>query len=170
MRYCPSCVFCDQRKIKSQVETMYGADGSEHFVFEPLDPVVPGHLLGVPTTHVQDATEVPLVTAMAAGVAARVAMRYRSANIITSIGAPATQSVQHLCWHVVPRVTDDGLLLPWTNQTREEEDMALRKHGEGEIIPDADQQKTAAQDKGMSEQAYEELRKENEQADGSDVE
>jgi histidine triad (HIT) family protein len=110
----PDCVFCDERKIKSLVDYMYGADGSTHFVFEPLDPVVPGHLLVVPSQHVQDATEEPLVTSMAAGVAARVAQRYRAANIITSIGVPATQSITHLHWHVVPRRHGDGLLLPWS--------------------------------------------------------
>lgn len=109
------CVFCDERKIASTVEHMYGADGSIHFVFEPLRPVVPGHLLVVPMLHVGDATEEPLVTAMAAGVAARVAQRYRSANIITSIGTPATQTVHHLHWHVVPRVEGDELRLPWSD-------------------------------------------------------
>ena len=80
---------------------------------KPLEPVVPGHLLVVPAQHVEDATENPLVTGIAAGVAARVAMRYPSANILTSIGEPATQSVFHLHWHVVPRRDGDGLLLPW---------------------------------------------------------
>lgn len=107
------CVFCDERKIRSTVEHMYGADGSLCFVFEPLGPVVPGHLLVVPAIHVGDATEDPLVTSMAAGVAARVAQRYRSANLITSIGLPATQTITHLHWHVVPRRDGDQLALPW---------------------------------------------------------
>lgn len=46
--------------------------------------------------------------------------------------------------------------------------MALRKHGEGEVIPSADQQKTAAQSAGMSREAAEELRRENESADSGD--
>lgn len=112
----PDCIFCDTRKIASEVEQMYAADGSEQWVFEPLDPVVPGHLLVVPTVHVEQAGEDPYVTAMTAGVAARVAMRYQSANILTSIGAPATQRVRHLHWHVVPRRYGDGLHLPWTGQ------------------------------------------------------
>lgn len=45
--------------------------------------------------------------------------------------------------------------------------MALRKHGEGEVIPETDQQKTAAaqQGSGMSEEAREELAAENTEAD-----
>lgn len=110
------CPFCDREAIESPVTEMFAADGSEHLVFEPLNPVVPGHLLVVPTLHVESATEDPLVTAMSAGVAARVASRYRSANLITNIGVPATQSVFHLHWHVVPREAGDMLMLPWTPQ------------------------------------------------------
>jgi histidine triad (HIT) family protein len=164
------CPFCDVGEIRSTIEWMYGADSTQHMVFEPLDPVVTGHLLVVPVVHVQDATEDPLVTAMSAGVSARVAQRYRSANILTSVGTPATQTVQHLHWHVVPRRTGDGLRLPWTADSGEEvEGMALRKHGEGDVIPDNDEQKTAAQnDQGMSKEAREELDRENAEADGAD--
>lgn len=115
----PDCVFCDERKIRSEVEFMYGPDGQPVMVFEPPGPVVPGHLLCVPVTHAQDATEDRYLSAMTMAVASRVASRYRSANIITSIGAPATQTVQHLHLHVVPRREGDGLALPWT-PTREE--------------------------------------------------
>ena len=41
--------------------------------------------------------------------------------------------------------------------------MALTKHGEGSILPEGEQQKTA----GLSKEAAEELRKENEAADGA---
>jgi histidine triad (HIT) family protein len=37
-------------------------------------------------------------------------------NIITSVGAEATQTVFHLHLHVVPRRFGDGLALPWTGQ------------------------------------------------------
>lgn len=120
MTFHPDCVFCDEDKIANPVEILYGADGSCHRVFEPLSPVVPGHLLVVPALHVQDATEEPLVTAMAAGVAARVAARYRAANVITSIGVPATQSIMHLHFHVVPREEGDGLCLPWSPRPRDD--------------------------------------------------
>jgi len=39
-----------------------------------------------------------------------------AANIITSKGREATQSVFHLHVHVVPRQADDDLPLPWTPQ------------------------------------------------------
>lgn len=85
-------------------------------VFEPLNPVVPGHLLVVPDTHVEHAKADPNIAAGAMDIAALVAARYRSSNIITSIGPEATQTVKHLHLHVVPRHKDDGLTLPWTGQ------------------------------------------------------
>jgi histidine triad (HIT) family protein len=38
------------------------------------------------------------------------------ANLITSVGSAATQTVFHLHVHVVPRRAGDGLALPWTSQ------------------------------------------------------
>jgi histidine triad (HIT) family protein len=104
------CVFCDlvrsgnHRCVKDCI------------VFEPLFPVTPGHLLIVPVQHVNDAIENPAVSGQAMMVAATEARLYDSANIITSIGKPATQSVFHLHLHIVPRHTGDGLTLPWTGQ------------------------------------------------------
>lgn len=109
------CAFCDTDLIQSEeIEQHFAADSSVVLVFEPLNPVVSGHLLVVPKVHVSDATEDPYVAAMAMSVASKVAQRYRSANIITSIGLPATQTVMHLHLHVVPRWMNDGLHLPWT--------------------------------------------------------
>jgi len=85
-------------------------------VFEPLNPVVPGHLLVVPEKHVRDAGDDPTVAAACMDVAATIAKRYKAYNLITSAGAPATQTVRHLHVHVVPRRDGDGLPLPWTPQ------------------------------------------------------
>lgn len=46
--------------------------------------------------------------------AAELMAEHRAANLITSKGPEATQTVHHL--HVVPRQADDGLPLPWTPQ------------------------------------------------------
>lgn len=108
------CVFCDERKIRAEVEFMYAPDGQPIMVFEPLGPVVPGHLLCVPVTHAQDATEDRYLTAMTTAVASRVAQRYPASNLITNVGAAASQTVMHLHVHVVPRRFGDGLLLPWS--------------------------------------------------------
>lgn len=114
-----ACVFCDRARISSPVEMCVAAVGGAIYdvmVFEPLDPVVPGHLLVVPVMHVDDATVNPQVSAAAMKVASKVASRYDAANIITSIGRAATQSVFHLHVHVVPRASGDGLPLPWSRR------------------------------------------------------
>jgi histidine triad (HIT) family protein len=80
----------------------------------PLNPVTPGHLLVIPTTHVSDATDGPLIFAAVAAYAAQLAGQTTDAcNLITSCGSDATQTVFHLHMHIVPRTTDDGLQLPW---------------------------------------------------------
>lgn len=57
----------------------------------------------------------------------------------------------------------------WTLDSKKEDEMSLVKHGEGSVIPETDQQKTAAQSgEGLSAEAAEELRRENEGADELD--
>jgi len=89
--------------------------------FEPLNPVTPGHRLVVPVEHVEDALVSPSVTAWTMEFAAAVARNYgiRSCNLITSVGAVATQTVFHLHVHIVPRAEGDGLALPWTGRQQE---------------------------------------------------
>lgn len=109
------CPFCDPTRLVSP-PSYFGLNGYMMMIFEPLNPVVPGHLLVAPTLHVIDATRDVNCSAAVMSVASVVASRYDSANIITSIGAPATQTVKHLHLHVVPRTEGDGLTLPWTGQ------------------------------------------------------
>lgn len=83
--------------------------------FPPLNPVTPGHMLVVATEHVSDATSVPSTTAAVMYAAAYVADDLgENCNIITSVGPAATQTVEHLHIHVVPRRVGDGLALPWS--------------------------------------------------------
>lgn len=77
----------------------------------PLHPVTDGHLLVIPLDHVPDALADPLVTATTAAWATELAES--PCNLITSVGTAATQTVQHLHWHIVPRREGDGLTLPW---------------------------------------------------------
>lgn len=84
--------------------------------FEPLNPVVPGHLLVVPTTHVEHFSQNPLVSAETMRCAAIMARGMGDCNLITSRGPAATQTVKHLHIHLVPRRAGDGLKLPWTGQ------------------------------------------------------
>jgi histidine triad (HIT) family protein len=102
----PDCPFCD--KLADYAGWVAA--------FEPLNPVVPGHMLIVPKRHVEDFAEDPAET----GRVMRYAARYVKdggvghCNLITSRGVDATQTVFHLHIHVIPRWPGDGLLLPWS--------------------------------------------------------
>lgn len=110
------CVFCAvEKNIKGHV-MQHSIMGQTFYAFTPLNPVTPGHVLVVPKVHVANASENPVIAGYGAELAALIARLHDSANIITSIGKAATQSVMHLHWHVVPRTEDDGLHLPWTGQ------------------------------------------------------
>ncbi|MGW7636103.1 HIT family protein [Streptomyces decoyicus] len=78
--------------------------------------VNPGHVFVLPRVHVEDAGTDPHVTATVMRRAAELMAEHPAANLITSKGPEATQSVYHLHVHVVPRQADDGLPLPWTPQ------------------------------------------------------
>ena len=82
--------------------------------------MTPGHVLVIPHAHVSDVGEQPAVSARTMTCAAELAATLPAANVITSKGAVATQTVFHLHLHVVPRQDSDGLPLPWTPQQEAE--------------------------------------------------
>jgi histidine triad (HIT) family protein len=84
--------------------------------------VTPGHVLVIPREHVADVGTDPAVSALAMAAAAELVGALPAANVITSKGGAATQTVYHLHLHVVPRVDGDGLSLPWTPQYAAGED------------------------------------------------
>lgn len=104
------CVFC--RIVAGTAPATVVEDWPDAMAIVPLDPVTPGHLLLLPKRHVRDFTEDPQVSAAVMARAAELAVS--PANLITSAGSEATQTVWHLHLHVVPRRAGDGLALPWT--------------------------------------------------------
>jgi histidine triad (HIT) family protein len=106
------CVFCAIVAGESPAEVVH--EWRDVLAIVPLDPVVKGHVIVLPKDHVQDALADPFITATVVQRAAELA--HRPANIITSAGGAATQTVFHLHVHIVPRRAGDGLLLPWTGQ------------------------------------------------------
>ncbi|MFJ1796523.1 HIT family protein [Kitasatospora griseola] len=112
------CVFCAIAAGLAPAQVV--ARWPEALAIVPLNPVADGHLLVLPTCHVPDAAFDPAVTAVTMRRAAELAQGAGPANLITSIGAEATQTVRHLHIHLVPRRTYDGLHLPWTGSSATE--------------------------------------------------
>jgi histidine triad (HIT) family protein len=99
------CVFCD-------ICTRAGVDIID---IEPLNPVVKGHRIVFARNHSTDFTDDVGTTMRVMQHASELAKKLGGEyNLITSKGKNATQSVFHLHVHLVPRMENDGLHLPWT--------------------------------------------------------
>ncbi|MFG2976265.1 HIT family protein [Streptomyces sp. NPDC048331] len=105
------CPFCEI--IAGRAPATIVRDWPDAIAIVPLNPVVDGHLLVIPKAHVVDFTEEAYVSAVTMLCAAELAEDSGPMNLITSKGRAATQSVFHLHLHLVPRVENDGLALPW---------------------------------------------------------
>lgn len=111
-----NCVFC-KRIQGNEYEDRF----ANHVMFTPLNPVVEGHKLIVPVVHTPNLND-PLLEAEQTGWALRYFTNdLNEYNLITSKGINATQTVQHLHFHIVPRKDSDGINLPWTGQKIEGE-------------------------------------------------
>lgn len=108
------CVFCDI--AQGEAPATFVREWDDAIAIVPLSPVVDGHLLVIPRRHVADAASDQDTSAAAMRRAAEIVPR--PANIITSLGVEATQSVFHLHLHIVPRAENDGLALPWYSGKR----------------------------------------------------
>ena len=107
------CPFCEINEGRAPATFVH--EWSNAIAIVPLNPVVEGHTLVIPKTHVTDFADDPDVTGATARRAAQLCrdLDLVHANLITSRGREATQSVYHLHLHLVPRAANDGLALPW---------------------------------------------------------
>lgn len=93
--------------------------------FAPLNPLAPGHILVIPTSHWTDIFDTPPeVLAHAMTLVQHLAATMRSelnaggVNILSASGPSSEQSVPHLHFHVVPRWPDDAFTTWPTQQSR----------------------------------------------------
>lgn len=107
------CPFCEINTGRAPATFVH--EWSDAIAIVPLNPVVEGHTLVIPKTHVTDFADNPDVSGATARRAAQLCrdLDLTHANLITSRGVHATQSVFHLHLHLLPRAENDGLALPW---------------------------------------------------------
>ncbi|MEV7681412.1 RNase adapter RapZ [Streptomyces sp. NPDC088341] len=109
------CVFC-QIVAGTEPATVL-RQWDDALAIKPRGGVNAGHTLVIPRRHVDNAVVDPAITALTMARAAELGAELGcDLNVITSVGALATQTVFHLHVHLVPRTADDGLPLPWTPQ------------------------------------------------------
>ncbi len=109
---CPFCRIVEGND--SQAREVYRDE--DVVAFLPNEPATRGHLLVVPRKHVED------IWALAASDAAPIAravvhlasvvrdvVQPQGLNIVQSNGSAATQTVEHLHVHIVPRWHTDGI-------------------------------------------------------------
>lgn len=119
MTFQEGCEFCE---IVAKEEPARIVMRSKKVVaFFPLEPATVGHTLVIPTDHIPDiwALDDDMTAKILTEATLRVARAVRAAlspdglNIIQSNGPAATQTVQHLHVHVVPRWAGDGMGRIW---------------------------------------------------------
>lgn len=126
---CPFCAVVagtdpDVREICRDQETV---------AFFPLQPATHGHTLVVPARHVPDIwglrenEPVALsLTTMRVARAIRDGLAPEGLNIVQSNGRAATQTVDHLHVHLVPRWRDDRMPPIWPAGTAETDETQAR--------------------------------------------
>lgn len=123
---CPFCAIAEMQHVELAAMSLFRWVGFPSgarrrvVIIEPLHPVVPSHVIAFTDVHAGKVSEDSRSAAAAVQALAEYAERwpYPSFNIIGSQGAPATQTVQHAHFHLVPRWPGDGLALPWSGQER----------------------------------------------------
>lgn len=106
------CPFCEI--VAGRAPAVIIQEWSDAIAIEPLHPVTDGHLLVMPKAHVTDFRADPIATGAVMIRAAFLAGYWvDDVNLITSDGPAATQTIDHLHVHLIPRRPDDGLALPW---------------------------------------------------------
>jgi histidine triad (HIT) family protein len=122
---CPFCSIVNGTDPHSRV--LYSDE--RVIAFFPLNPATRGHTLVAPHRHVSDHRELtpPEVRDLAAAtqrVAATIwaGLSPQGLNVIQSNGAAATQTVEHLHVHLVPRYDGDRMGLTWPDGAAEDHD------------------------------------------------
>jgi len=132
----PDCPFCEiVTRDDPDVREVYRDE--RVVAFFPLEPATLGHTLVVPKEHITEIWFLDSETAAELGratvaltAAVKRSMKPDGLNIIQSNGEAATQTVNHVHVHIVPRWKGDPIGRIWppeTSYTKEQKDDAWEK-------------------------------------------
>jgi histidine triad (HIT) family protein len=117
-----SCIFC--KIAAGQIPCFKVFEDDVVVAFLDIGPLVRGHTLVVPKKHFATVMETPtevlgavnermpkIVRAVLAATGAK------ACHVLVNNGAEALQSVQHLHYHILPRMAGDAFRIPWNAGT-----------------------------------------------------
>jgi histidine triad (HIT) family protein len=114
----PGCVFCEI--VRDARKCALIAEEEAALAFMDIHPANDGHCLVIPKSHHSTILDIPPEIFMAvSSLLVRVACAIQDAlqppglSLVQANGPAANQTVPHLHVHVLPRRSDDGLLLNW---------------------------------------------------------
>jgi histidine triad (HIT) family protein len=119
------CIFCKIVAGTSDSQEIYQDETT--LAFMDIHPANDGHCLVIPKAHFETVFDMP--PAAFGGVGSTVAKVARAVNevlrpggvsLIQANGELAGQSVMHVHVHVLPRRTDDNLLINWDRNSNNE--------------------------------------------------
>jgi histidine triad (HIT) family protein len=114
----PDCIFCQIVAGELPAHKLYE---DEHTIaFMDINPATRGHALAIPRRHSRNLLEIGAedlgaTIRTAQTIAQRLTDRVgaEGVNLLNSCGAVAWQTVFHFHIHVIPRYSDDPMVLPW---------------------------------------------------------
>lgn len=108
------CVFC--QIVAEKIPCSLVKRTAFNYIFMDIRPMNPGHLLIVPSTHVEKISDFSSVTASdmfdnakMISESLKMSLSCTGVNLWMSEGKDAGQVVPHMHMHVVPRYADDGI-------------------------------------------------------------
>jgi len=126
------CIFC--KIVAGQLPACKVYEDTDTLAFMDIGPIVPGHTLVIPKTHVDLLTAAPpevlqklILVVQRIARAQLKAFKADGVNVIQSNGRAAGQVVPHLHFHFIPRFAADGHHLNWTPRSyAQPEEMGAR--------------------------------------------
>jgi len=113
-----NCIFC--KIIAGHMPSCKVYEDADTLAFMDIGPIVPGHTLVIPKTHVDPITAAApevlqklILVVQSIARAQFKAFKADGVNVIQSNGQVAGQVVPHLHFHVIPRFANDGQHWNW---------------------------------------------------------
>lgn len=110
------CVFC--KIANGEIPSYKVYEDEEHLAFLDISQATIGHTLVIPKKHYEnffalDEEEAAKLMKVVALVSKKLkaALNFEAFNILNNSGALAGQTVNHVHFHLLPRYTDDGLVM-----------------------------------------------------------